>query len=170
MATVGLVGLAACSADTGDFRSDAESFIEDSDDLADATGQTFTDAVCVEPARVEVDEVFSCTAVTDDGTTWEFTATITGDDGYLITSAGPAAGTADSAPAHRRVDPTDDRLTTAPNAMSGDRPRPVTAHRVRGVASSAGGGGRCGLVPAGASPLATIGAATTGSPASGLDS
>lgn len=99
IATPAIAGLAifavaaACSADEGDFSSEAESFIEEEDgDVATQTGMTFTDAACDEPASTDVDSTFACTAVGSDGATFEFLATITGDNEFTISAGAPGAG------------------------------------------------------------------------------
>jgi len=87
---VGLVGVAACSPDTSDFKDEAESFIEDDDgDVAQQTGLTFDNAECEEPANKDVNSTFNCTATASDGTTISFVATITGESEF---SLGPGSG------------------------------------------------------------------------------
>jgi hypothetical protein len=94
--------LVACSADSGDFSNNAEQLIDDDKegDLAAALGVDFDSAECAEPAGTDTGTSFECTATGDDGNTWMFTATITGDRDYLIEEAvivDNSTGTTDAA-------------------------------------------------------------------------
>lgn len=82
-------GLAGCSADAGDFSSDAEKLIDEDDDgdLARQLGVDFDDTVCTDPVDTKRDTTFTCTSTGDDGNRWMFTATITGGTDYTITDA-----------------------------------------------------------------------------------
>lgn len=92
-----LVGITACSPDSGDFSSEAEDFIEDDDEeLASTVGMTFDDAECDEPADTEVDTEFACTATGSDGVVYQFAAIIDGDRSFTVGVVGPAT---DAAPA-----------------------------------------------------------------------
>jgi hypothetical protein len=80
---VALFGLAACSTESSDFQSDAEDLIEDDDDtVATETGYTFDDADCEKPENTDEGTTYACTAVDNEGDTWEFTMEITGDRAY----------------------------------------------------------------------------------------
>ncbi len=87
-ASSGILLLAACTNDATDFKEDAEAYIE-SDSIESPLSTTFSGTVCVEPATIEAGETFTCTAVAADGTTWDFTVTITGENSYNVTSNGP---------------------------------------------------------------------------------
>ncbi len=79
--------LAACTADAGDFQSDAEKYIEDNDKVADTLGVEFSDAECERPRAAAAGTTFTCVASGDDGNVWRFTAEITGDDEYQLIEA-----------------------------------------------------------------------------------
>ena len=71
--------------DDGDFQTDAESFIEDDGgDVEAQLGVALDEATCENPGTSDVGTVFSCTAVGDDGQTYEFTVEITGEDSYEV--------------------------------------------------------------------------------------
>jgi len=89
------LGAAACSADSGDFKSEAENFIEDEDgELATQQELTFDNASCEEPASTDVGETFFCTATASDGQAFEFLATIEADDRFSLLAG--LAGSFDS--------------------------------------------------------------------------
>jgi hypothetical protein len=80
---VALFGLVACSKESSDFQSNAEDLIEDDDDaVANETGYTFEDAECEEPENTDEGTTYTCTAVDNEGDTWDFTMEITGDRAY----------------------------------------------------------------------------------------
>lgn len=92
VAGVAILGVAACSPDEGDFKDDAEGFIDDDDgDVESQLGVGLSDATCEEPTSSDEGSTFTCTALGDDGTTYNFTVTITGDNSYEV-SGGTAAG------------------------------------------------------------------------------
>jgi hypothetical protein len=75
----------------GDFRSDAEEFIQgDGGPVESQVGLGLDQASCDEPASTDVGKTFACTAVGDDGTTYEFTVEITGEDTYQVSGGTPA--------------------------------------------------------------------------------
>jgi hypothetical protein len=93
LAGLAVFAFAACSADEGDFASEAEGFIEEDDgDVATQLGQTFSDAACEEPASTDTNTTFACTAVGADGVTYDFLATISGENEFTISGGTPAAG------------------------------------------------------------------------------
>ncbi len=74
-----------------DFRSDAEEFIEDDGGPVESqVGVALSNATCDEPASTDVGTTFACTAIGDDGTTYQFTVEITGDDEYQVSGGKPA--------------------------------------------------------------------------------
>ena len=89
LAVLTAAGLAACSADAGDFASHAEKLIDEDDDgdLANQLGVDFDGTVCTDPVDTDKDTSFTCTSNGDDGNTWLFTATITGGSDYQIVDA-----------------------------------------------------------------------------------
>ncbi len=100
-AAAALLTVAACSPDAADFKDEAEGFIEDDEeDVAQQSGLTFDEANCEEPASKDVGSTFTCTAVGSDGGTYTFTAEITGEREFQLTSVDVAAGEtpAESAP------------------------------------------------------------------------
>jgi hypothetical protein len=107
LAGLAVLGAAACSPDKGDFKNDAQGFIEDDDgEVEKQIGVALSDATCDDPASTDVGTTFACTAVGDDGTTYDFTVEITGDNSYQVGggtassgSAPPGTGGATSVPA-----------------------------------------------------------------------
>jgi hypothetical protein len=77
--------LAACSASSGDYRREAEKYLE-SDDLAKEAGYRFDSAVCEEPSTDDVGVQFACTATDNDGDDWEFIVEITGSRAITVIS------------------------------------------------------------------------------------
>jgi hypothetical protein len=74
-----------------DFSSDAESFLEDDGGQVESqVGVGLAQASCEEPASTDVGTTFACTAVGDDGQTYEFTVEITGDNEYQVSGGTPA--------------------------------------------------------------------------------
>src|ERR671910_3035380 len=94
--------LAACSADTTDFREQGEQFLED-DEVRETFGMVrMSDAQCEEPADTNKDTLYTCTATGSDGNTWQFTIEITGSKSLRVTSGeviGQGATPASSVPA-----------------------------------------------------------------------
>ena len=82
-ASTGLFLLAACSNDGNDFKENAEAFIE-STEVETQAATTFTDASCTEPAKIEADQTFTCTAVDADNVTWDFDLVVKSKDSYEI--------------------------------------------------------------------------------------
>ena len=76
--------LAGCFTTTGDFKENAEEFIVENEDLAEAIGVGFTSATCQEPANRDVGTTFLCSATDDLGRTWEFSIEITGSNEYVV--------------------------------------------------------------------------------------
>jgi hypothetical protein len=85
---VAAVGVSGCFTTAADFRNDAETFIEDNDDLRDAllgdSENTFTEATCDEPVNQDVGTTFACTATDSLGDVWEFEIAITGSSEYEV--------------------------------------------------------------------------------------
>ena len=80
--------LAACTADAGDFQSDAEKYLDDNEDVSEQMGGIdFSDTECERPAAADPGATFTCVAQGDDGNVWRFTAEIVSDDEYQITDA-----------------------------------------------------------------------------------
>ena len=93
----GLVaGVTGCFTTAADFRSDAETFIQEDEDLRAAlfpdTDSTFTSATCVEPENQDVGATFSCTATDSTGDTWEFEVEITSSTEYEVNVARQPTG------------------------------------------------------------------------------
>ena len=87
-ASTGFFLLAACSNDSKDFKANAESFIE-STEVETRAGTTFTGASCTEPAKVEADQTFTCTAVDATGVTWDFDLVVKSANSYEIVGGQP---------------------------------------------------------------------------------
>ncbi len=83
--------LAGCFTTAADFRTDAETFIEQDDDLRvalfPATDDSFTTATCAEPENQDEGTTFACTATDTTGATWEFEIVITGSSEYEVNVA-----------------------------------------------------------------------------------
>jgi hypothetical protein len=93
LAGLALAGVAACSPDAGDFKDDAEGFIEDDDgEVESQLGLALSDAACDDPSSSDVGSTFACTAVAEDGTTYNFTVEITGDNSYEVGGGTPSTG------------------------------------------------------------------------------
>lgn len=80
-----LIGLAACSASSGDYRREAEKYLE-SDDLAKEAGYKFDRATCEAPSSDQIGVQFSCSATDNDGDDWEFIVEITGSRAITVIS------------------------------------------------------------------------------------
>jgi hypothetical protein len=77
---IALLGFAACSPDSKDFKSEGEEFLEDDDgEIATSAGYTFDDANCEKPDNTDEGTTYACTAVDNEGDTWDFTIEITGE-------------------------------------------------------------------------------------------
>jgi hypothetical protein len=83
--------LAGCFTTAADFRTDAETFIEQNDNLRDAlfpaTDDSFTTATCAEPENQNEGTTFACNATDTTGATWEFEIVITGSSEYDVNVA-----------------------------------------------------------------------------------
>lgn len=83
-----VLGFAACSVSSSDFRDEAEDFInEDDGDFETGMGTAFDQASCEEPASTDEGTTFACTAVDEDGTTVALIARIDGENSFTV---GPA--------------------------------------------------------------------------------
>ncbi len=83
--------LTACSASSKDFKEEGEKFLE-GDEVAESTGFTFSDAVCDQPDNTDTGTQYSCTAVDNEGDTWEFTIEITGDNELTVVDGNVVGG------------------------------------------------------------------------------
>lgn len=81
----GTLLVSACSTTSGDFKSEAETFLQ-SPDLAEQAGYKFTQAKCAAPATTTVGTRFTCTATDNDGDDWEFVVEISGDRELTVIS------------------------------------------------------------------------------------
>ena len=83
--------LAGCFTTAADFRNDAETFIEENDELREAlfsgSDTAFETATCVEPENQDEGTTFPCTAIDTTGATWEFEIVITGSSEYEVNVA-----------------------------------------------------------------------------------
>jgi len=76
--------VSACSASEADFRREAEKYLE-SEALAEEAGYRFIGASCDEPNSTTEGTEFACTAVDNEGDSWEFVVEITGDREITVT-------------------------------------------------------------------------------------
>jgi hypothetical protein len=117
--------LAACSADTKDFREQGENFIED-DEVRENFGMVrMSEAECEEPADTNKDTLYACTATGSDGNTWQFTIEITGSKSLRVISGavvGQAAAPSEPAGSAPASEPT----TTAPTTAAATTAAPST--------------------------------------------
>jgi len=83
-----VIGSTGCFTTAADFRKDAETFIEQDDDLRVAaffeTSATFVEAICAEPSSQDEGTTFPCTATDSNGEVWEFEIVITGSAEYDV--------------------------------------------------------------------------------------
>ncbi len=90
MGALGAV-LAGCFTTAADFRTDAEDFIEQNEELRGAlfpaTEDSFTTATCAEPENQDEGTTFACTATDTTGAAWEFEIVITGSSEYEVNVA-----------------------------------------------------------------------------------
>jgi hypothetical protein len=90
------MGLTGCFTTAADFRNDAETFIEENDELREAlfadSDTAFETATCVEPENQDEGTTFPCTAIDTDGATWEFEIVITGSTEYEVNVARRPSG------------------------------------------------------------------------------
>jgi hypothetical protein len=101
LAVLAAAGIVACGGDptTGDFRDEAEEFIEDDEgELATQLENTFTDAECAEPASTDIGTTYTCTATDASGEPMEFLAEIAGETSIRVGLPGATAGPATSTP------------------------------------------------------------------------
>jgi hypothetical protein len=122
--------LAACSADTKDFREQGENFLED-DEVRERFGMVrMSDAQCEEPADTNKDTLYTCTATGSDGNTWQFTIEITGSKSLRVISGevvGQAAAPASSEPAGSASDATTTAAPTTAATGGSTTAAPTTA-------------------------------------------
>jgi hypothetical protein len=76
--------LSGCFTSTADFQNDAEEFILENEDLAEAFDTTFATANCEEPIDQNVGTTFTCDATDSDGNTWEFEIVIVESNEYEV--------------------------------------------------------------------------------------
>ena len=101
-ALAGLVvlGAAACAGDpsTGDFKSEAEKYIEgDLSEAPELGGQlTFDDASCTEPDSTDLATTYECTANGSDGVAYTLTVQITGKNELTVNAIDPPPSALDS--------------------------------------------------------------------------
>lgn len=82
--------LAGCFTTAADFRADAEKFILNDADLAqalsgDGSEVDFVEATCEEPASKDVGTTFTCNAKDGTGADWEFAVEIQESNNYDVT-------------------------------------------------------------------------------------
>jgi hypothetical protein len=119
--------LAACSADTKDFREQGEQFIED-DEVRERFGMVrMSEAQCEEPADTNKDTLYTCTATGSDGNTYQFTIEITGSKSLRVISGevvGQAAAPVSTEPAGSP--PASEPTTAAPTTAAATTAAPST--------------------------------------------
>lgn len=89
-------GLTGCFTTAADFGSDAETFIQEDDELRAAlfpdSDVSFSSATCVDPENQDEGTTFPCTATDSNGDVWEFEIVITGSSEYEVNVARRPAG------------------------------------------------------------------------------
>lgn len=99
LAGVAVLGAAACSADSQDFKKAAENFIDDDDDVSSEVGEEINDVECEEPTSKDVGTTYTCTGTGESGTAYEFGVEITGERELQVVRAEVVGGaTAGSTP------------------------------------------------------------------------
>lgn len=101
LTVLAVFGIAACGGDpsTGDFKNEAEDFIEDDDgELAAEMQNTFTEAECAEPASTDVGTTYTCTATDASGATVEFLAEIAGETSIRVGLPGASGAPTSTTP------------------------------------------------------------------------
>lgn len=86
------VGLTGCFTTAANFSDDAETFIEQNEELRATlrdNGQlgvvdSLVDATCAEPPNSDEGTKFACTATDSTGAVWEFEIEITGSNEYEV--------------------------------------------------------------------------------------
>ena len=86
-AVVAALVLVACSPDAGDFKSEAEKYIESREFSEKAELLRYSDAECEEPESTAEDTRYTCTASAEDGTQWRFIVEITGESDLRVLRA-----------------------------------------------------------------------------------
>lgn len=85
LATAGLTG---CFTTAANFSDDAETFIEQDEELRATlfpdSDASFTSATCADPANRDEGTRFPCTATDSTGAVWEFEIVITGSNEYEV--------------------------------------------------------------------------------------
>jgi len=76
--------IAGCSASKADFRREAEKYLE-SEALAEEAGYRFSGATCDEPSSTNEGSEFACSAVDNEGDSWEFVVQVTGEREITVT-------------------------------------------------------------------------------------
>jgi len=93
-AVASLVLVGCLSTDTGDYKSEAEDYVE-SDEFAsnveEQMGETvaFSEAQCEEPPDTDAGTTYGCTAVNSDGTTWNIEIEIREDNQLAVVGVEP---------------------------------------------------------------------------------
>lgn len=78
------VALGGCFTTTADFQQEAEDFIVQDQDIATVLETAFVSSTCTTPETRDVDEEFTCEAIDEMDRTWEFLATITGENSFRV--------------------------------------------------------------------------------------
>ncbi len=88
--------MGGCFTTAADFRNDAETFIEENEELRSAlladSANTFATATCAEPANQDEGTTFPCSATDSLGDVWEFEIVITGTSEYEVNLSRAPAG------------------------------------------------------------------------------
>ena len=116
--------LAACSPDAGDFKEEAEKYIEGRDFSEQAGLLRYTEVECEEPESTERDTRYVCTAIAEDGSAWQFEVEITGkSDLEVLIPPTPLSDSAGSSlPGDSTQDTANAPSTTGPAGATTTRP------------------------------------------------
>lgn len=80
----GVLFVSGCSNDTETYKVETEKFITGNAELKEEYDTSFSDVTCDEPASIAAGTTYTCTAVAEDGSTWDFDAEIDGENSYLV--------------------------------------------------------------------------------------
>jgi len=105
--------LAACSAESTDYKAAAEKAIKGKDALGDGSSAT-----CEKPESTDVGTTFTCTGTDAAGTVYNFVATID-KKSHVLVSGDPSSGTADTTDGSTADTSVDDTSTEDTTETSG---------------------------------------------------
>ena len=76
--------VSACTTGTDDYKEQTEDFIEDDGEIEAGLGGDVSDAQCTAPESTDIDTVYGCIAQVEGIGEVRFTATIDGENSFLV--------------------------------------------------------------------------------------